>query len=205
MQQDVLEREHKEYTVLKAVYDLSKPEQGRGVSEEDVAKHAGLSLAEASDILERLLIYKLIGCPDYNSGYVSTLATRSKLLDYAKSVNQANTHVTNNFHASVGAVQYGDRNVAHVTQNNYSHQNLTDAAREIQQLLNQLAQTYPANTQAEKLAIVTKAVEQIENDRSWKDRVIAALRSAGVEGIKELVDNPLVNIFLAVVEGWQEG
>jgi len=155
MQQDVLEREHKEYTVLKAVYDLSKPEQGRGVSEEDVAKYTGLSLAEVPEILERLLIYKLIGCPDYNSGYVSTLATSSKLLDYAKSVNQANTHVTNNFHASVGAVQYGDNNTANVNQT--VDPNNTQILQVIAELRRQVS-----TLAVDKQSIANAAIDDIE-------------------------------------------
>ncbi|NEP11901.1 MAG: hypothetical protein F6K14_17160 [Symploca sp. SIO2C1] len=42
-------------------------------------------------------------------------------------------------------------------------QNLTEAAKEIQQLLEQLSQTNPTTT-AERIAVVTKAAEQIEKD-----------------------------------------
>ena len=204
---NILEDERKEYMVLKAVYELSKPQvMNGGVSEQTVASHIGFSLSETKDILTRLLIRdNLISYPFVDSGYVSNSATKSKLLDYAKSLtSQSTTQFTNNFHGNVGAVQNGDHNVAHVTQNNYSQQNLTDAAREIQQLLDQLAKTYPINTQSEKLAVVTKAVEKIENDPSWKHRVVSAIKSGGTEGIKELLDNPLANILLAVIEGWRE-
>jgi len=202
----ILENELKENMVLEAVYTLSKPEVWQGVSKEDISKHTGLSITETEKILTRLLVtYELISHPTFNSGYISNSATKSKLLDYAKSLpSQSTTQFTNNFHGNVGAVQNGDRNVAHVTQNNYSQQNLTDAAREIQQLLDQLAESYPTNTQAEKLAVVTKAVEKIENDPSWKNRVVSAIKSGGTEGIKELLDNPLANILLAVIEGWRE-
>jgi hypothetical protein len=201
----ILENERKEYKVLEAVYTLSKPEVWQGVSEEDVKKHTGLSITDTEEILTRLFTYRLISQPTPNTGYMSNPATKSKLLDYAKSLTtQSDTSVTNNFHGNVGAVQNGDRNVAHVTQNNYSQQNLTDAAREIQQLLDQLAETYPTNTQSEKLAVVTKAVEKIENDPSWKNRVVSAIKSGGTEGLKELLDNPLANILLAVIEGWRE-
>jgi len=138
---------------------------------------------------------------------MSNLVTKSKLLDYIKSRERSvhGSHTTNNFHGNVGLVQSGDGNIAHVTQHNYSQQNLTDAAKEIQQLLDQLAQTYPTNTQSEKIAVVAKAVEQIEKDSSWKNRVVSMIKSVGIEGIKELVDNPLANILLAAIEGWQEG
>lgn len=37
-----------------------------------------------------------------------------------------------------------------------------------------------------------------------KSRFINALRSGGTEAFKEAIDHPLVNIFVAAIEGWQE-
>ncbi|MBD1903477.1 pentapeptide repeat-containing protein [Trichocoleus sp. DQ-A3] len=91
--------------------------------------------------------------------------------------------------------------------NNYApeqRQSLLDAAAEIQQLLQQLEQSYPTNTPLERQAVVTEAIRHIESNPTLKARVIGALKKAGTEGIKELVDHPLINIFLAAVEGWQE-
>jgi hypothetical protein len=83
-------------------------------------------------------------------------------------------------------------------------QNLAEAAAEIQQLLNQLSQTYPTATTSEKMTVVAKAVDEIENNPTLKARVIGALKSGGTEAFKELIDNPLVNILLASIDGWQE-
>ncbi|MBW4692971.1 MAG: pentapeptide repeat-containing protein [Lyngbya sp. HA4199-MV5] len=83
-------------------------------------------------------------------------------------------------------------------------QTLAEAAAEIQQLLEQLSQTYPTTTQTEKMALVTKAVEEIEKNPTLKARVVGALKAGGVETLKELIDNPLVNVLLAALEGWQE-
>jgi len=92
------------------------------------------------------------------------------------------------------------------TQHNYAaQQNLTEAAAEIQQLLQQLEQTYPTNTPSEKMVVVEAAIKQIENDPTLKQRVIAALKSSGIEAFKELIDNPLINILVAALEGWQTG
>ncbi|MBF2063659.1 MAG: hypothetical protein IGS39_04395 [Calothrix sp. C42_A2020_038] len=84
-------------------------------------------------------------------------------------------------------------------------QNLVEAAKEIEALLQHLQESNPSTTSAEKINVVAKAVEVIENNPTLKGRVISALKAAGTEAIKELVDNPLINIFLATVEGWQEG
>ncbi|MBC1295145.1 pentapeptide repeat-containing protein [Nostoc sp. UCD122] len=83
-------------------------------------------------------------------------------------------------------------------------QNLAQAAADIQQLLNQLGQTYPTNTPLEKQMAVTEALKQIDSNSTLKARVIGALKSGGTEALKELVDHPLVNILLATLEGWQD-
>ncbi|MDM3845960.1 MAG: pentapeptide repeat-containing protein [Aphanizomenon gracile PMC638.10] len=83
-------------------------------------------------------------------------------------------------------------------------QNLAEAAAEIQQLLNQLGQTYPTNTPLEKQIAVTEALKQIDSNATLKARVIGALKAGGTEAFKELIDNPLINILLASMQGWQE-
>jgi uncharacterized protein YjbI with pentapeptide repeats len=91
--------------------------------------------------------------------------------------------------------------------NNYppeQRQSLVEAAAEIQGLLGQLEQSYPTSTPLEKQAVVTEAIRRIESNPTLKMRVIGALKKAGTEGIKELIDHPLINIFLAAVEGWEE-
>ncbi|MHC5771642.1 MAG: pentapeptide repeat-containing protein [Nostoc sp.] len=83
-------------------------------------------------------------------------------------------------------------------------QNLAEAAAEIQQLLNQLSQSYPTATTSEKMTVVARAVDEIESNPTLKTRVIGALKAGGTEAFKELIDHPLVNILLASIEGWQE-
>lgn len=93
-------------------------------------------------------------------------------------------------------------------QHNYTSeqkQTLAQAAAEIQQLLNQLSQTNPTTTNKEKIAVVSKAVDQIENNLTLKARVINALKVGGIEALKEAINHPLVNILMATLEGWQEG
>jgi uncharacterized protein YjbI with pentapeptide repeats len=102
---------------------------------------------------------------------------------------------------TVNAQQIGG-NIANYTPQ--QRQNLAEAATEIQQLLNQLGQSYPTNTPLEKQIAVTEALKQIDNNPTLKARVIGALKSGGTEALKELVDHPLVNILLATLEGWQD-
>ncbi|WP_414589683.1 pentapeptide repeat-containing protein [Scytonema sp. PCC 10023] len=88
--------------------------------------------------------------------------------------------------------------------NNYTphqRQNLAEAAAEIQQLLKQLEETNPTETER---VIAALAADEIKNNPTLKARVIGALKSGGKEAFKEAVDNPLINILIAIIEGWQE-
>ncbi|NER31626.1 MAG: pentapeptide repeat-containing protein [Symploca sp. SIO1C4] len=85
-----------------------------------------------------------------------------------------------------------------------SNTSLTEATAEIQQLLEQLSKTNPTATTAEKMAVVTQVTEQIESNPTLKARVINALKSGGIEAFKEAIDHPLVNIFVATIEGWKD-
>mgnify|MGYP001825225264 CR=1 FL=1 len=82
--------------------------------------------------------------------------------------------------------------------------NLADAATEIQQLLEQLSETYPTTTSREKNIVIGEAVDQIENNPTLKAKVINALKAGGTEAFKEAVNHPLVNILVATIEGWQD-
>jgi uncharacterized protein YjbI with pentapeptide repeats len=89
--------------------------------------------------------------------------------------------------------------------NDYSSkQSLDEAAAEIQQLLKQLEETNPTATETEKMIVAAKAADEIKNNPTLKVRVIAALKSGGTEAFKEAVDNPLVNVLVAIIEGWMQ-
>ncbi len=51
---------------------------------------------------------------------------------------------------------------------------------------------------------MTEALKQIDSNPTLKARVIGALKAGGTEAFKELVDNPLINILVATLEGWQD-
>ncbi|MBS3027396.1 MAG: pentapeptide repeat-containing protein [Dolichospermum sp. DET50] len=87
------------------------------------------------------------------------------------------------------------------TINEANQQNLAEAAKEIQNLLKQLKETNPTETST---VIAAKAADEIRNNSTLKARVISALKSGGKEAFKEAVDNPLVNVLVAIIEGWQE-
>ncbi len=81
---------------------------------------------------------------------------------------------------------------------------LAKAAAEIQQLLEQLSQTYPTSTTKEKMTVVGEAVDIIENNPTLKTRIVNSLKAGGIEAFKEIIDHPLVNILMSAMEGWRE-
>ena len=93
-----------------------------------------------------------------------------------------------------------------IPNNDYANQNyaitenyaIAEAAAEIQKLLDQVSQTYPTTTSKDKMIVVAEVVDQIENNPTLQVKVINSLKAGGREAFKEAIDNPLVNILMAV-------
>jgi len=144
---------------------------------------------------------------DYLQKLVITLSGRhivnNNTLEARTVTDQSKSETRNvNFNAPIQGAGY-------VEGTNYYYaspeqkQSLAEAAAEIQQLLVQLSQTYPTTTVSEQMFVATKALEEIEKKPQLKQRVIGALQSGGAEALRELVDNSIVNVLLAVLEGWK--
>ena len=80
--------------------------------------------------------------------------------------------------------------------------NLADSALEIQQLLQLLDCSYPTDIPDETQAEIQEAVTEINKDPVLRERVMGALKQGGLEALKELADNPYVNILVAACQGW---
>ncbi|MGK7934982.1 MAG: hypothetical protein AB4206_04145 [Xenococcaceae cyanobacterium] len=52
------------------------------------------------------------------------------------------------------------------------------------------------------MQVVAKAIEEIENNPTLKQRVISALKAGGNEAFKEMIDHPLNQFLLGAIEGW---
>ncbi|MEB3148727.1 MAG: pentapeptide repeat-containing protein, partial [Sphaerospermopsis sp.] len=81
--------------------------------------------------------------------------------------------------------------------------NLADSAGEIQQLLQILNQSYPADIPTDTQAEIEVAVKGINKNPQMKERVIGALKAGGIEAIKEFADNLYVNVLIAAYDGWK--
>lgn len=78
-------------------------------------------------------------------------------------------------------------------------QTLAQVLAEIQKLLQQLEQSNPAASEAEKEAFVTIALSP-----TARQRAVSALQSVGKAAIEEFLDNPYVNMAIAFIEGWRK-
>ena len=84
-------------------------------------------------------------------------------------------------------------------------QNLAQAAAEIKLLLEQLSQDNPTSTFLEQATVANKAMEQIGNNPSFKQRTIALLKATTVEAFMELIDHPVANVVRSGLEAWRKG
>jgi hypothetical protein len=109
-----------------------------------------------------------------------------------------------NFGVGVNKGEIRTRNLGGIINNEAQTKSLAEAAEEIQLLLKRLEKTNPTTTEIEKLTVVAKATEAINQNPTLKARVINALKAGGTEAFKEAVDHPLVNILVATIEGWRE-
>ena len=108
----------------------------------------------------------------------------------------------NNFGTFLGE---GNTGIANVNQYNYppeQKQNLAEAAKEIQQLLQQLSKPDYSATPTENAIIVGEVMQEIEKYPSLKSRIIEALKQGGKEAFKELIDHPAVNVLMASIDSW---
>ena len=102
-------------------------------------------------------------------------------------------------HMSGGVIQDGVK-IAGVI-NEAEKQDLAEAAAEIQTLLEQLEQTYPTKTATEKMVVATKAIEQIENNPTQKQRAIAALKQGSLKAIET---HPVGAFVVGAIKAWKE-
>lgn len=168
--------------------ELSSKDRQIEIYREDIAHLRKINMS----LIERHHIYY------YNNNVHATTDNKIMNESSTSSYNLSHAKFGGGF-AGTGGTQTGG------TLNDYSSTpNLSEAAAEIQQLLKQLEETNPTTTETEKMIVVAKAADEIKKNPTLKARVIGALKSGGTEAFKEAVDNPLVNVLVAIIEGWTE-
>ncbi|MEB3179764.1 MAG: hypothetical protein VKL59_12120 [Nostocaceae cyanobacterium] len=100
------------------------------------------------------------------------------------------------FHNS--QVQIGDDNKMKVEI--HQPQTLSEAAAEIQKLLEQLSKSYPANTTEKEIA--NAAIKRIENNPTLSGKVISALKAGGTQALAQSLNHPAASFVIAALEDW---
>lgn len=109
-----------------------------------------------------------------------------------------------NFHGSVVAVS-GNVEGDFVVNSSDQKRNIAEAATEIQQLLNQLEQSYPVNTTSEKMLLAAEVMRQIDSNPTMRQRLFNALKAGGVEALKQVLNNhPVANLLIGALEDWEK-
>ena len=83
-------------------------------------------------------------------------------------------------------------------------QNLSEAVAEVQQILEQLSQTYPMETVSEKTVAAAEVIKKIDANPTLKNRLINAVKEGGLAGLEKALDNVVGATIVAAIKGWQE-
>ena len=81
---------------------------------------------------------------------------------------------------------------------------IDEVTTEVRQILENLSQSYPANTIVEKAVIAEKAKEHIEKNPNLKEKIIKAAKVGGLASFGKLIDNPIATFFVEAIKSWLE-
>ena len=83
-------------------------------------------------------------------------------------------------------------------------QNLTEAARDIQELLEQLEKTYPSETTMDRMKIATEVITHIDNHPTKAQKIFSAIIAGGVAAVEQLLNHPASSFVIAALNDWQK-
>ena len=115
-------------------------------------------------------------------------------------VNTVKGNLMNQYHSGSGDNIGRDKN----TTNIYNSQDLTQAAKNIQALLEQIDKSHDSNTTTGKMMIATQAIKHIENDANLTKRIVSTLRTGSISALEALLDHPAASFVITAIEDWQQ-
>ena len=83
-------------------------------------------------------------------------------------------------------------------------QNLAEAARDIQELLEQLEKTYPSETTMDRMKIATEVITHIDNHPTKAQKIFNAIKAGGVAAVEQLLNHPASSFVIAALNDWQK-
>ncbi|NJN92187.1 MAG: hypothetical protein HC878_18700 [Leptolyngbyaceae cyanobacterium SL_5_14] len=131
----------------------------------------------------------------YQSNYpvkqvAETLQPADQLIHMLTKIDQRTEKLVDQPSRVIHTQRYFEKVEGGYHEHNYAQeQDLTEAATAIQKLLDQLAKTYPNNT--DEATLVQAIQVEIKRNPTLKARLINALKSGGVEALKAIFNHPL--------------
>jgi len=83
-------------------------------------------------------------------------------------------------------------------------QDLRKAAKDIQEILEQLNETYPSDTTTGRMKIAAEVITQIENNPTKAKRIFNAIKAGGVAAVEQLLNHPASSFVIGALEDWQK-
>ena len=83
-------------------------------------------------------------------------------------------------------------------------QNLSEAAAEIQQLLEQLEKSYPTETTTGKMVLATETIKCIEKNPDLRKRIFSALKTGSVKAFEQFLSHPAASFVIGALEDWEK-
>ncbi|MEM7579086.1 MAG: pentapeptide repeat-containing protein [Cyanobacteria bacterium P01_A01_bin.80] len=124
------------------------------------------------------------------------------------SQNQGDINMSGDRNINTGGGNYNENIAGNYIQGNYyaaaEKQNLTEAAAEIQALLEQLEKSYPTDTTTGKMALATEAIAQIENNPNLTARILSALKVGSVKAFEQFLNHPAASFVIGALEDWEK-
>jgi len=127
------------------------------------------------------------------------LGQKIKITSHGKNIVNNNINNSKDF-----SVILADNSKVEINQTNSEQKKLTEAAADIQQLLEQLEKSYPTYTNEEKEKLATEAIAQIENNPNLTARILRALKVGGIKAFEEFLSHPAASFVISALEDWQK-
>jgi hypothetical protein len=129
---------------------------------------------------------------------------RDRLNEYSKDyhfhINEGAIMTQYINHGSVGAMGENARSDCNTFTQLEQKKTLSEAAAEIQELLNQLSKTEYTSDED----LVDALHQEIKRNPTLKARLVSALKSGGLEALKAIFNHPVFSIPAETVKGWLE-
>lgn len=107
----------------------------------------------------------------------------------------------------MGTGNYNENVEGNYIEGNYystQQQDLSEAAAEIQRLLVQLSQTYPADTDEDRISIAEGAIYQVKQNPQLMKRILDAAKAGSLAAMESMLNHPAASFFFAAIEAYSE-